>query len=163
MSSNAIEVLKEDLMEMMSSLIDKFRQILSCIHEERIAIVRQDFTSLEQILLKRQELIKTVDPIVAKFLSALNTLAKGQTAELSLAEGLEWLNKNLSADNLDLLLYAGQLSVITLGIKQHTRSLLTALENQSVRSPQAQNYLVKISNKAVKTTLMIAEADQIDE
>ena len=147
----------------MGSLIDMFRQILSCIHEERIAIVRQDYASLEQILEKRQNLIQTSDPLIANILSLVGSLSNGVTEKYSFTESLEWLSNHLSADNLDLLLFAGQLSVITLEIKQHTRSLLAALENQSAHSTHAQNYLVKISDKPVKAALMTVEADDLDD
>lgn len=159
MLNTANDLLNAKLLETMGSLIDKFRKILSCIHEERVAIIRGYFSELETILERRQQLIQSSNSLITSFLNTLNTLSRGQTANCSLADGLDWLNKNLPPENLDLLLYAGQLSVITLEIRQHTRSLLSALEHQSSKSPLAQNYLIKINEKPAKTAVMVAETD----
>lgn len=163
MFNNANELLKAKLVDTMGSLIDKFRKILSCIHEERVAIIRGYFTELESILERRQQLIQSSNALITSFLETLNALSKGQTANGSLADGLEWLNKNLPPENLDLLLYAGQLSVITLEIRQHTRSLLSALEHQSSKSPLAQNYLIKINEKPIRTAVMVADSNELAE
>lgn len=157
--SHLNEQIKADSLETTGRLIQILRQILTCIQEERTALFRQEWTVLESVLAKRQDLIQTSTHLIDRFIRNVQQLSNGALADCSLLEGLNWLRENAPADAIDLLLYAGQLAVLATEVRQQTRSLLTSLENRSASSAQAQMYLTRIEAKPVKTALLVADID----
>jgi hypothetical protein len=115
---------------------------------------------LEKILDDRHALLNTSSTLMNRLMHPIQEMMPASHSA-SFIDTLDWLRGNTPADDMDMHLYCGQLSVLATEINQQTRSLITALENHSPDHPHVQTHLVKL--KPVRQTVMVAEMEHPEE
>lgn len=149
--------LKENLQVVMRHLLDLLREILASVHEERIAMGSDDMSYIRDVLMKRQDLLEVFDEYYQDFVKFLHSMAGDLAVNFSLAEGLEWLQIHLEAEDLELLLLSEQLARVGQEMQAETKALISFLEHKSAFGLSLNSYFTKISPKPVRVPVGLVD------
>ena len=155
-------VLKENLSAVMQRLLDLLREILATIHEERIVLGYDEIHQIKDILSRRQELLSVFDQGSKDFVDHLHQMTEDLVHEFSLTEGLEWLQKYLEAEDVELLLLCEQLVRAGQEMQRETQTLISVLEHKSAFGSQLNSYFTKIIPKPARVAIGLADEDEDD-
>lgn len=124
-------IIKQELQGVMLRQLELLREILACIHEERLGIETDHISGINEILERRQQLLESFEEFHQKFTAIMSTLTGIHEKKLPFLQSLEQIQKYLRPEDFELLLLIEQLSCITKEMTGETNSLVHILELKS--------------------------------
>jgi len=157
-----IVVLKENLQTVMKHLLDLLREILASIHEERIIVGRDEMSQMQDVLMRRQELLKVFDECYVDFVTFFKILTNDLPNGFSLNQALEWLQLHLDAEDVELLLLGEQLIRVAQEMQIETKTLISVAEHKSAFGPSLSAFFIKLPSKSARIAVGLIDQEETD-